>query len=1604
MKEKLKRMTATVFAICIMLGIPVNVRAADRCGILPMPEKRHFEEYSMEISLGGDDDSEMIIWEYPTQGEESESEIPESEISESETEIPFSTWTLPEVELVEDESEEILLNQKLPEEESEKASLLQMEMSSENSLEYDAKDCMNVRIVSKIMQNQELDYRESVDNDMKTTLEIRLERSTNGEVSFNVPGVPEDESIWITQEELEGIEYKVKIENTDVLRINDGKEHNYKSGKPCTYILSQNTAEIIIAGVGETDYEISLRPNKKFTASKISGHTKVTDSELKDSDFYFEIPGSDRRFTLDEWKKYLAEHDNWLNSRFEISLSDTGKKYFDSVEIKKKETNNKTEKKEEYLFWAENKKRNASTKKASNGMRSFCAGIDKTAPLLNEMSTDSVCYEPTRTDTRQYFSEDFVLEGKFRDRDSGISKIEYTTDITAGEKTVWKPVGGEKQAEDKETEDKETEDKKFRIILSDGVYNAIAVRACDYAGNVSEVTGFVNNDGEYISVIVDKSEPVIDVKGMADGIAYSGENEKWTNKDVTFDIALGKNSCPYAGIYKCEYSYETIGDAVNRQNMTGASENWTQMLAGDTGNNSVKNDSVKIKEDRNGYYYFRVVSKSGVVSRTTPRERILLQHSAPGIKPVIVNEADASKQKNGWYNKASGVPVIRFEYPDYDTGDTSGEYDAPVIIHYKLTAETEETDSSGNAGIEKNNGIEKNAAIGVMSCGDVSVDKNGVTKFLLTKENLDTHTITFGYDSNTNEASDGIYTLEYWISDKAGNVSEKQVQVYKIDCHEPADLTVELGGSTYEAGKEPEIVYEKFYQDSVSGNVSAKYGISGKGVLTVLKAKKIGEWKDAGEQKAESGHDAGDINIAPNTRCFLYIRAEDGAGNISEGWTKGFVVDNMAPNQQSKKSLIIEPAGANQHGFFNNDVKVDISVKDSPEDDNCAALSLVTGTVGKDGRDTVSEKELFSFTKQSPTDAELTGAAVFEGTQTVSAKDNESNEAYIEVTAVDRAGNHVTSKQQLKIDVTKPRIDISFNDNNPVNEKFYHTHRTVVIHVQELNFDAAAVDISVTKDGHAYDYQLSDWTSDGINHYASITLAEDGEYVIGARCTDLADNESETVKSDAFIIDCTAPVLTIDIKSNQENTSKEGYFNNVVSVAITVQEHNFDPDGLVFEDAVFPKGGTWSHDGDLHTLHFSLDSDSAYRISCVCTDKAGNVSGRAGEQFVIDTASPLIAIHGVEDGSAVSGEILPVITVLDLNMDAQDTSITVTTGTGEAVDIAVEVSAVDDVSGTGYRFTLPDLNDKPDNIYYLAVTAGDRAGNESSLMYRFSLNRNGSAYDLTHLVNLMARQYVTYAGLEDIRIVEMNIDTVEDFGIYISRNGELGYKAVYQKEVQGTADTGYTYMYSVARDNFAEEGTYKLTLYSRDRAGNEVNNKKVINGSEIVFIIDNTAPKVVMDGVEAGMLYNAESKQVHVSVADNFKLSEAEFTLVNKANEVIGSWDYMESCKDGGQLDITLPQYNGEVSLLYRVKDAAGNEVQTFQGEQTALSGILVTTDKVVQFMNKPSKTPAGRALWGIMGIAAAVAAMAGMGLLERVSSNTRDKTEAKSAKQNGLK
>ena len=176
-------------------------------------------------------------------------------------------------------------------------------------------------------------------------------------------------------------------------------------------------------------------------------------------------------------------------------------------------------------------------------------------------------------------------------------------------------------------------------------------------------------------------------------------------------------------------------------------------------------------------------------------------------------------------------------------------------------------------------------------------------------------------------------------------------------------------------------------------------------------------------------------------------------------------------------------------------------------------------------------------------------------------------------------------------------------------------------------------------------------------------------------------------------------------------------------------------------------------------------------------------------------------------------------------------------------------------------------------------------------------------------------------------------------------------------------------MYTLYRENFEAEGEYNIGFYSKDRAGNEVNNTLDEKDANMHFIVDNSVPTVIIDGVESDTMYNVDAKIVNVLVTDNFKLKEARIFLVDETGKELMSWNYMELVNESGEIaTIEIPSYEGKLSLLYSAVDVAGNEVVAMQDSEEAPKAFIITTNVWTQLKNsKKTKKTAATAAGGVV-------------------------------------
>ena len=637
----------------------------------------------------------------------------------------------------------------------------------------------------------------------------------------------------------------------------------------------------------------------------------------------------------------------------------------------------------------------------------------------------------------------------------------------------------------------------------------------------------------------------------------------------------------------------------------------------------------------------------------------------------------------------------------------------------------------------------------------------------------------------------------------------------------------------------------------------------------------------------------------------------------------------------------------------------------------------------------------------------------------VDAEKNNSNDVVIEIFSEDNAGNTLRDSRAIKIDVTAPEIMVSYDNNrgdggsgeesqgesgetgNKQRGNYYKEARIATVTVRERNFNPADLKLQITNSEGTVP-EFSAWretpgggNGDGTVHTATIVFEADGDYTFTMEYADLAGNPCHgvsyaagTTNPQKFTIDRTLPVVRVSYDNNRVQNGS--YFKEKRIATVTVTEHNFDPGRVAWTwsatrggEAIPMAAAVWSNSGDTHTAVLSYETDGDYTFDVRLTDLAGNESGPAdfgssvaGKHFTVDTEIALPEISGVEDGHAYRGEVIPYIAFSDLNFSDYEIRLTRTRMFEKDLEVTgdfIKYMKVNRQGGSGINDTFEKIREN-DGIYTLYVKITDKAGNESGRSVTFSVN----AYD-DYLLSLMSGGGVYIQAVEqDFIITEYNADRLvrDSLDILITCDGkplpEVIYRAapVPDSDVP-VGDSGwYQYQYTIAKENFAGDGVYKLSIASRDTAGNTPEASSSRGGS-ILFRVDSTAPEITgITGLEKPVA-NAHEVLVGYTVFDAIGLKSIE---VYVDGEVYGN-PVTDFSGDPNHYTGSFVLQEAAASQRVRlvVEDLAGNVADTeaadFESAYPFYRDILVSTNFLVRwYANQPL-------FWGTVGGVMAVTA-----------------------------
>ena len=685
-----------------------------------------------------------------------------------------------------------------------------------------------------------------------------------------------------------------------------------------------------------------------------------------------------------------------------------------------------------------------------------------------------------------------------------------------------------------------------------------------------------------------------------------------------------------------------------------------------------------------------------------------------------------------------------------------------------------------------------------------------------------------------------------------------------------------------------------------------------------------------------------------------------------------------------------------------NALTFNLKVNDGAEAKKNAGLKTVTWEVAADSF--ITPDTTTANTEYADTEHVLS----YDKNIALSIAEGEQNDVTITVNAEDNVGNHITYVKEIAVDTQAPRVTVTCDNNDVRNEGysdaqqgFFNKTRVVTITVEELNFDTENTTVE-TAGG-----DFSGWTSDGTTHTATVSYTTDGTYSLSMVVKDLAGNTTEdaNVNYDGmtcpknFVVDLTMPEIRVTYDPAKESGVNNGvlFYNELQHVTVTIDELNFDVQGLTTE---FPNGYALSNfdaDDISNSAHVTFDNGNNYKFTVEFEDLAGNIAETyTSHSFSVDTNAPKIDIIKAnvsqEYLQPLADELELVLQVTDEESNLAEYNLVLThvNNAFEKTVVSGDVYYVD--SGASEERVTITFRDFPyeklyDGIYTVELEARDYANNKSIMdPITFSMNRFGSTFvygdDFTKDFLTAGDDGVVYHNSVNGNLVikEINPTRVytddskaqEGSSVTMVVNGQStllvegkDYKLTVE-EFGAEGSKWYVYTYEIYPDVFADgkdlvNGRYSIVLYGVDEAGNNnTNTLETVDGEQaytakVEFVLDTIAPVIITTGIESGEIYDAANKQMEIEIADStpctiqVSVNGQVVTLSGKDDVLPEDSIWLVQDEATGIYTLNVTEQNslfGTQEVQIKALDAADNAAEA------EVTDFIITTNWFVRYVN----------------------------------------------------
>ncbi len=843
----------------------------------------------------------------------------------------------------------------------------------------------------------------------------------------------------------------------------------------------------------------------------------------------------------------------------------------------------------------------------------------------------------------------------------------------------------------------------------------------------------------------------------------------------------------------------------------------------------------------------------------------------------------------------------------------------------------------------------------------------------------DAHTAVISF------TGDAIYSLEFGYTDKAGNVGvvSKAGAVtdkdFVVDKTNPSG-SIAVGSSTWDSllkaltfglWYNEGVDVKGSFQDDVSPIKTFEYLVSDSSTALTEDQLSVANWQTADISSVSAGSLFNVAKAEPDSRLVVYARITDAANNCVIISSDGMVLDAKV------SELVVSVPAANANGFYNDDVTVTVK-----------ANELISGGQAYSGIKSVDYEitgvgqmetdNLYTFSIANPSYDDL--ETVVTETFVVDATKFNADNVKVTVTVTDNAGNTVSDSVFLNINSTAPEIEISFDDNEADSGSSYQNQRiaTVEINDRASSFDADAVifDIKALDAGNAAvteAYEVSNWTSVGDKHTATITFSE-ANFSFAMEYTNKADKTANISYADGtkdynkFTVDLTDPAAKLSIKETGNLWDKLveilsfGLFSNK---SLTVQAEYSDSTSEVVALEYYKSNSefvenvndisTWT-DVDLSVATANpldlctVDPDERFAIYMRVTDNSGRKTIISTDAGIVDATAPETQLAAEtlpnfpeDDKTYYNKEITEIILKASVEEPVNVNNAEAPQSGIKSVSWTSTGTGIDGESGTLYSYTAPEGTVAYDDLYMaleaaastikldpeknnsnevtVTITAVDNAGNTATANTKLCVDVTAPEIEVSvptgHLNQNVNAEFV---------ILERNFDE-KQVVIEADMDGKPITIEPKWTETPGSTDgngddTKYTYSHSLSAD-----GKYTISKVTcTDKAGNVT-----VYTPDINFTLDKTAPVITVtynnNNVTNGRYYNADRLATITVVDENFDTESAQalITATLGGNQVaIPTLSAWTSAGNTHKATINFTQ-EAEYTFRFSCKDKAGN-------------------------------------------------------------------------------